>query len=386
MDCSIPKHSLRQRFRKYFTSPITLDWELDNSSTLSPGSTIFGRLIVNVLAEEVDIDHFDAAITLRRTQKQPFRKGCANCKHHNTELHSWTFLSNPITLLRGKTEFPFSVLIPHDAPPSLETPILAITHEFHAKACISRVNSIPSTNNELPIVKFNRVFSVQASLSEPVLPQYLSQMVPRTNICATTTFDPVVYPLGPNHVSINFDGLMSFGGPDTNSQIWRLTQAAWSIEETVKAVPTSCTKHFTLRTDSDEPRNEIKTHVKRLGGKELSECWKSSDDDLTLQLDFDFEFKPSHKIHSRASYTSALESPGDAQVSHSLILELLFVLEHFPEGQPSQAIRTGRARTARLPYQILLVNSAEKCLDLCDESFSSCMDEYSAPPCYKEEF
>ena len=320
------------------------------------------------------IEHFDAALSSHRTEKQPHQERCAKCRYQNNDLHSWKFMPGPVVVQRGRHEFPFSASIPDNCLPSLDMPSLSIAYEFRATACIYKTKSTSSARKTPLFSRFNHAILVQRPYHKPILPQYLSYIVPRDGIIFNTNFDPHVYLLGSNPVSIKVEGLTTFGQHGQDSQVWRLTKSSWSIEESVKARPWTCQAHTTV-TEFGEEEKVAKTKPKRLGGREIYEGWKSCDDDGTLEFDFDISFQQGHKIHLHSGYSSPVKSSDDVEVTHSLIVEFIFVLEHFPEAQTSQTIRTGKARIMRLPYRIYLCSNFETEVAL--------LDKYT-PPSYSD--
>jgi hypothetical protein len=183
---------------------------------------------------------------------------------------------------------------------------------------------------------------------------------------------------------MNIDGLLSPGKNGEDSEMWRLMKGAWSIEETIKTVSQACERHSSQTTRAEE-RKVIHTKTTRLGGKELYDGWKACAKDGSLDFTFDFAFKGDHKIHSHVGYLGGLELPLGFEVVHSLVIELVFVLEHLPEGHAGQTIRTGQARISRIPFRIFLASNHEMDMDVNRVNLPSYNDEWLLPPGYDEQ-
>ncbi|KAI9148441.1 hypothetical protein HJFPF1_12273 [Paramyrothecium foliicola] len=380
---STPKQKLNKWIRNRLKSSAALNLQLDEMSAICPGSAISGRIVLDVREEQVEAFDFTSTINLIKTNKRSFYKRCKTCDRKYMQLDAQSWLAKPTVFTRGRHEFSFSVQIPADFPPSLNTSILASTYELNAQACFYEVNSA----RNVPLkISLDRIVSVQPRPLDPILPRYLSHNVSGTGIRTSTYFDPFVSLNRTNRVSITIDGLQSQGQDGQDSEIWRLMKGAWSIEETAKACPQACDRHA-LRMDSDQGKNLIQTNTTRLCGEEIYDGWKKCEKDGSIEFGFDLCFKRGHKIASHVGYANGLGSLVGFEVAHSLVVELVFVLERFSEDEPEQTIRTGQARISQMPFEIFLSGNCKMEDKLIWESHGSFDDELLSLPSYdKEDF
>ena len=91
------------------SSPLcAVDWKLESPPIVlygdaehSTGALVSGQLFLLIKEDKVEIDSFDATLSIHVTQKKPFANHCTECAHDVTELKKWTLLPNPLVLTKG---------------------------------------------------------------------------------------------------------------------------------------------------------------------------------------------------------------------------------------------------------------------------------------------
>lgn len=364
------------------SSAVSLDWKIDNPANVVPGSLVSGSVVITVLEDSVEINSLTAVLNSHTTHKQPFKKLCSNCKHQYAKIQNWSLLTEPTVLPRGPHQFPFSALIEGHLPPSMDTPIFAVSYEFQAEVVC--LKSKGKAGKESSVTTFERDLCVKPSLSGPNLPRNKSYLFASTGIAVAAGFEPVIRPLAPNKVAIKIAGLSSTAGSGETAHTWRLCKAAWSVEENIKTIAEPCEQHA-RGLEKTEEKNAVRRKVRTLGSKDLYECWSSPDEDGTVDMEFSYSIRQDSALGPRLKYTSDMKTPNGARVNHSLVLELILIKEIFPEGRPELAMRTGTARILSLPYRVLLTDESGMKPAFNEEIPPSYQDVFVHPPTYKED-
>lgn len=95
-------------------SHAALDWKLESPPIVfygdeenSSGAILSGQLILKVTKEEgLDLESFNASLSIHVSQKRPFATHCNDCATQVTDLHKWAFIERPVFLAKGELSEP----------------------------------------------------------------------------------------------------------------------------------------------------------------------------------------------------------------------------------------------------------------------------------------
>ncbi|KAJ6441544.1 4-coumarate--CoA ligase 3 [Purpureocillium lavendulum] len=399
------------------SNPVALDWSIESppvvyygSAEQSSGAIFSGQLFLDVARDEgVDVEAFNATLTIRTVHKRPFQGHCHDCQHRETRLETWDLLAQPATLARGRHPFPFSALLGGHLPASIDTPVLSITYEFRAEAVVvPKLGAAPRT------LRFDRTIPVKRSLAEPLYPHHSVRVFPPTNIKAGAHYNTVIHPTASNKLTLKLDGLMTHNDRVKTVDLWKLKKVTWRLEETIKTVAPACDKHapsapvVTLpnpraadaHPEDDEAANAdittrgvVRSETRVIGEKQLHEGWKSdySGADGTVDMEFDYcvnQYADAGKHHQRGAprelkYACDLRNPADGtEVTHSLQIELIVSKEYAPEGKPHLAAQTGTGRILRMHFAVTMTEFPGLGVSWDNEAPPVYQDVPPSPPSY----
>ncbi|KAM5344322.1 hypothetical protein ACJ41O_012859 [Fusarium nematophilum] len=338
---------------------------------------ISGQYLLDINNDDVEIESLHATLSTHVLQKKPFKTGCKDCKNHVTELKHWRFTQNT-NLGRGLHQFPFSYILPHHLPPSMDTPLVSVSYELQAAVCIRRIGQPTSRTLTL-----KRALTVARSLSVPNSALYSRRIFPAAGIEVACLFGSAIDPIGPNKVSLTLHGLMSHPGNGESVQIWRLFKGSWRLEETVRTVAMACDRHVTGVSTSEEDKGRARKKLRILGEDGIYNGWNSDVKTGTAEMEFEFciQAKPRKRQQKYAQDTGSV---GETEVTHSLVVELVLVKEHYPKGRPDLAIRTGVGRILRSEHQVVLSDYASPSTSPVEESLPF-YEDLPCPPTYSED-
>ncbi|KAK7426693.1 Endocytosis regulator [Neonectria magnoliae] len=370
--------------RERHTSAFSIDWTIESSPTIILGSDegslpsfLSGQLSLNIKEDSAKIEGFSAGLVIHTIQKRPFKNRCADCKDQSVTLHKWQFLTQPTTLRNGSHQFPFSTLIPDHLPASMDSALLSVSYEFQAEAHFKPKDTHASAPQT---ATFTRTLTVRRSLSVPNGPLSSTRKFPSAGININGQIDSIIRPGGVNKVSLTLDGLLNCPGNGQNHQLWRIWKGAWRLEENIKAVAKACERHSDAASAAGST-NLVRNKTRLLGEKGIYSGWKSKDAEGTAQMEFSFDISNSPQL----TYSYDTKSLDGTEVTHLLVIELVFVKEHFPEGMPHLAIRTGVGRILRLNYRVALADDPNMGSGWVVESLPCYQDEWSSPPGYLDD-
>ncbi|KAH7141456.1 hypothetical protein B0J13DRAFT_503805 [Dactylonectria estremocensis] len=368
------------------TPAVSIDWEIESSPMVILGtgadslpSFLSGTLSLKVNESPVEIDEFTALLNVHTVQKRPVKSRCAKCKDQYLEIHHWSFLNQQTTLRSGVHTFPFSTLIPDHLPASMNSPVLSVSYEFHAKVHFKPQNTPTSTPRT---VTFKRNLTVRRRISVPNCPLQAIRNFPAAGISVQSSIDSIIRPVGVNNVSLSLTGLVVSPGNGKNDHLWRLWKGAWRVEENVEAIAIPCERHRYL-TSEDRNEDSVRRKTRILGEKGIYGGWEENETDGTAEVEFGFSIQNSNGTEPAYSYDT--KSLDGTEVTHTLVVELVLVKEHFPQGQLHLAIRTGIGRILRLTYRVALAHDLSMTPGWVVESLPGYQDEWSSPPGYLDE-
>jgi len=88
---------------------VSLGWKLESPPIVlygdaehSTGALVSGQLFLDAKEDNVEVDSFDATLSIHVAQKRPFANHCNECATQVTELKRWCLLPNPLILKKGK--------------------------------------------------------------------------------------------------------------------------------------------------------------------------------------------------------------------------------------------------------------------------------------------
>ncbi|KAJ4148993.1 Endocytosis regulator [Fusarium falciforme] len=368
------------------TLAVSIDWEIESSPTIVIGtdsdslpSFLSGTLSLNVNEPPVEIGGFTAVLNVHTVQKKPVKNRCAKCKDQYFEIHHWSFLNQHTVLQSGSQTFPFSTLIPGHLPASIDSPLLSISYEFHAEVHFKSQNTETNTPRT---VDFKRILTVRRRISVPNLPLQTTRNFPAEGIRVESSINPIIRPAEVNNVSLSLTGLLVSPGNGQNDHLWRLWKGAWRLEENIEAIAIPCERHRCLVTENGS-EGFVRRKSRTLGKGGIYNAWEENAAEGTAEVEFGVNIRQSSNGPGSA-YSYDTKSLDGTKVTHALVIELVFVKEHFPQGQLDLAIRTGVGRILTLTYLVVLADDQSIAPGWAMESLPSYQDEWVSPPGYLE--
>lgn len=369
-----------------------MDWSIESPPIVfhgtpeeSTGALVSGLMYIDVNEDAIEVDTFNASLSMHVTQKKPFQNHCIECQTKVTELKSWQFLAHPTTLRRGKHQFPFSTLLEGNLPASMDSPIVSISYHFKAEAVAVRG---PNSTSCLPM-KFERTLPVKRSLPEPLYPHHSVRVFPPTNIKASAHYTSVIHPSGNNKLTLKLDGLMTHNEKVKTVDLWKLKKVTWKLEETIKTVSPACDKHTPALNSQDEESKKgiVRTETRILGEKQLHEGWKSdySGNDGIVDLEFDYLVNQLRAHGKEPKYACDLKTSDGTEVTHNLQIELIVSKEFAPEGKVHMAAQTGTGRILRMHFAVNLTEYPGLGVSWDNEAPPVYQDVPPSPPGYPDE-
>lgn len=374
--------------KKISNSAVTLDWELESPPIIfhgtaveSTGALLSGQMIIHVKDETVEIQSFVATLTQHIFQKKPFHQHCDDCQNQYTELKSWQFITQPMTLHKGTHRFPFSTLLDGNLLASSNSKLIIVDYAFSAEA-ISRslANLTPFTS------KFKKPITVKRALPESEHTHQSVRLFPPTNIKGSADYYTVINPTGSNKVILKLDGLMSTRDEEVKNKtldIWRLKRVSWKLEETITTIQPACDKH---RPEDASEESMTKTQTRVLGEKHLHDGWKSdySGPDGSVDLEFEYKINQGRSSKTREFKYACDSNTLNTKITHTLHIEMVVSKEYAPEGKPELSQPTGFGRCLRMAYDVAMTEHPGIGVSWDIETPPLYQDVPAAPPLYPE--
>lgn len=264
----------------------------------------------------------------------------------------------------------------------MDTPTVAISYEFKADAYVSR--SPHSSSGSCAPVKFEKILQVKRSMPQPDLPHHSVRVFPPTNIKASAHYISVIHPTGANKVTLRLDGLVNHNEKAKTLEFWRLKKVTWRLEETIKVVAPACERHAPAVASDTEKKGVLRNETRLLGEKHMHDGWKSNFTSTDGTVDMEFEYSLNHhKQHGRESrFACDTKTRDGADVTHSLLIELVVSKEYAPEGKPHLATQTGTGRILRMHYGVVLTDHPGMGVSWDNEAPPVYQDVPPSPPGY----
>jgi hypothetical protein len=370
-------------------APAVIEWSMESPPIVfhgttedSTGALVSGLMYLDVKADLVDVEFFNATLNLHVNHRQAFYGNCQDCRHQYTELAHWNLLGHPTQLSKGRHQYPFSVLLPGHLPASMSTPLITIAYDFTAEAIVT-----PSpVTGPATAVKFEKTIPVKRSIPEPDLPHHSVRVFPPTNIKASAHYAGVIHPTGVNKLNLRLDGLTSLNEGAQTLEMWKLKKLTWKLEETIKTIAPACEKHIpAVAPGEDEAKKgATRSDTRTIGEKHLHDGWKSSytSTDGNVEMELDYNITQFRAYSRDPKHACDVKTSDGTEVTHSLLVELVVSKEFAPEGKPHMATQTGTGRILRMHFAVVMTDYPGLGVSWDNEAPPVYQDVPPSPPAY----
>jgi len=358
---------------KLESPPIVLYGDAEHST----GALVSGQLFLFIKEDKVEIESFDATLSIHVMQKKPFASHCHECARGITELKKWTLLPNPLVLSKGEHSFPFSVLLEGHLPATMDSALNSITYQLKAEAT-PKIGGAAQ-----PPARLEKVLEVKRSLLGSDLPHHSVRVFPPTNIKASAHYPHIIHPIGNNTLSLRLDGISQHNASVGTVEYWRLKKLTWRLEEISKTIAPACGRH-SPRLEGAQPAPEQKKGVPRtdtrtIGEKTMFSGWKSN---YMSTTDSNVELELEYSLGKHAKYVCDTKSRDGTEVTHQLMVELVVSQEWAPLNRPNFVTHTGVGRILRMHFGTILTERGGIGISWDNEAPPIYQDVPPSPPCY----
>ena len=372
------------------SATLVLDWRVESPPIIlhgpadeSTGALLSGQVVIEIKEDEIEVPCLHAKLELTSHHKRPFQHHCEECADQVTEIKTWHLIPRLTTLRRGTHNFPFSVLLDGNLPPSMNTSAMSSTYIFRAEATVTR-SSAPAPF----VTNFSSPVTVKRSIPVPDVPHHSVRVFPPTNIKTSVLYLPVIHPSGSNRVTLKMDGLKTLNEKTKTLDLWKLKKVTWRLEETVRTVAPACDRHLINMTADEEPRGgALRVEKRLLGEKHIHEGWKSDFTGKDGYVDMEFDYGVHIRSNNKRDLKYAIDHKGEdgTQVTHSLLVEMVVSKEYAPEGKPHMAAQTGTGRILRMHFGVVLTEHSGLGVSWDNEAPPVYQDVPPSPPAYPKE-
>ena len=333
-----------------------------NPST-SSGSLISGQLVLTVTDPEITLTEFKLVLVARATFKKPVSKDCAECKHKDSQLKTWTFLTSPTHRKAGAHSFPFSYLIPGHIPATTHSILGDLEYYLEGKA-VTSLNETITNSHPLDIQRALRPGNERPSI----------RLFPPTNLTIRVVLPSVIHPIGEFPVELEMAGVV-----DTSLKgivrRWRVRRINWRIDEQVKIISSACGKHAAKL--GGEGKGVLHQETRSLGTTDITSGWKTDFDTQGGAVSQEFTAAIKSNSHPACDVTS----PTGLEVSHSMIVEIVVSEEEV--GVKGRVIPTGSARVLRMQFKLVVTERSGMGISWDEEQPPLYEDVPNSPPGYE---
>lgn len=330
----------------------------------STGAIISGRLQITPQGSDIVLNNVTLYLESKRTTKRPVENKCPQCTTQVKDLFEWNFFSKPKTFKveDGKSELPFSHMLPGDLPAATHGHIGTLNYSLHVKAFTS----------DDKVYEFRRELDIRRALI-PGNDKNSTRIFPPTDLTLFVTLPHMIHPIGEFPVQCRMTGLTT-KREDTQTR-WRLRKLTWRIEEVEKAVSPPCPKH--AHKVGGEGKGMQHEYTREIGWQELKNGWKTDLDEGQVEGEF------MAAVDKKLDPNTGMDSPdGSLKISHHMILELVIAEEWAPNKKPQNATPTGAARVLRTQFNLNVTERAGMGLSWDDEQPPMYEDVDASPPHY----
>lgn len=301
----------------------------------SSGALLSGQLKLSVSDEQVKLQQFEMQLLAKSTTKKPIVKDCPDCRTQTTELHKWTFLSEPTRFHKGSHSFPFSYLLAGKLPATTTSPLGSVEYLLSARATTSLQDSITI---ESPL-KISRTLS-------PNNDRTSIRIFPPTNLQANIVLPPVIHPTGDFNVQMRVFNCAEDEGQ--SQRRWRIRKMNSKIEEAIIMISPPCAKH--AHKVLGEGKGILTTDTRVIGTKDYKDGWKSDWDTKGGLIEMEFPAS----IKSGSHPICDVDAPTGLAVAHKLLLELIVAEEVVSLKNTKLVTPTGQARVLRMKFVLIV--------------------------------
>lgn len=351
--------------------PVKMDWEVEspplisyNPPSQSSGALFSAQLTLDVTEASVLLDKFDVRLFCSVSVKKPVSQHCPDCTAKTTELKTWTFTKESLTLHRGKHRFPISYLFPGTLPATTHANIAQLDYRIVAEAKTATGETISLGRD--------------VQLARAIMPgpeKHSIRVFPPTNLTAHITLNPIIHPIGEIPVSLRLSGITT---RQSDSQIrWRLRKMSWRIEEHQKMISPPCPKH--VQKVGGDGKGILHEDTRVVGEEEVKyekNPWKSDFD----AGDVDCEFKA--VVNPALKPVCDVSAPNGLSVTHNLVVEMVVAEEWVPLKKTHQVTPTGAARILRMQFHLIMTERAGLGISWDEETPPVYEDVPASPPSY----
>jgi len=321
-----------------------------------------------MVAEEVTLQNFTMELQAVTTVKKPVEKNCPDCQTQRSVVKSWEFITEPMKLLKGTHQYPFSHLVPGHLP--------ATTHAYLGNIdyhLVARAHS-KTWNEDTKDTVFTHPLKIQRSII-PGSDKCSIRIFPPTNLTARVVLPPVIHPIGAFPISMVMSGIVD-KGKDTQTR-WRLRKVNWRIEEHQKVVSPACSKHCAKL--GGEGKGMQHMNVRTIGQDEIKSGWKTDWDTVGGEINMEFQAS----INPAGMPTCDVEAPTGLEVTHNFVVELIVAEEYCPNKNTRLITPTGAARVLRMQFKTFVTERSGLGISWDEEMPPVYSEVPASPPNYR---
>ncbi|KAK4692211.1 arrestin-related trafficking adapter 1, partial [Lecanoromycetidae sp. Uapishka_2] len=330
----------------------------------SSGALLSGQLLLTVTDPEIKLTSLEMVLIARMTFKKPVSKDCPDCKHKDTELFKWKFLTEPTKYKEGGHTFPFSYLLPGHIPATTHGQVGDVDYILDVKALTSMSDTIT----------VSRPLTVQRAL-QPGSDKISNRIFPPTNLNARVVLPSVIHPIGEFPVQLQMTGIIDNGLRNVERR-WRIRRINWRIDEQSKIISPACSKHTSKV--GGEGKGVLHDETRSLANEDIKSGWKTDFDTAGGSIEFEFNAA----INPNCRPVCDVSSPTGLEVSHLLILELIVAEEQTAGVGKNLAMPTGSARVLRMQFKLTITERSGMGISWDEEMPPMYEDVPNSPPGY----
>lgn len=327
----------------------------------STGAIFSGQLAINVHEPYVTINRFEMRLLAVVSTKKPVAPHCADCTTQTTEIHTWEFLTHPVSLRHGLHSYPFSHLLPGHLPATTHGSLATLDYHLSAVATTSNGDKI--------------VYKRSLDIKRAILPgsdKHSIRIFPPTNLTAAVKLPPVIHPIGDFPIEMRLSGIVQ-NKSDSQTR-WRLRKLNWRIDETQKFISPACPKH--APKVGGEGKGVLHEDVRSIASEEVKTGWKTDFE----RGEIDVEFNAACNVALKP--LCDVDSQSGLSVRHNLVIEMVVAEEWAPLKKLNQATPTGAARVLRTQFHLVLTERSGMGIAWDEEQPPIYEDVPASPPTY----
>jgi hypothetical protein len=314
----------------------------------------------------------DLLTTLRVhiTQKKPYKKGCKACQRYALESKSHSAITTSTVLKSGTHSFPFSFNVGNYLPPSMDNSLVAVIWELQTGANVQPHEQSPTIPR---LYTYECDLHVVRAIRVPIPIESSRRIFPASGIELSCQYDPVMHKASANRVELTLSGLLSHPDNGETINVWKLLKGSWWVEENIKTTAKACGSHSHMPLGNEQHVKRDREQTNVLGRGDIYNGWMPNANADTIGFSFEYSLK---KPKRNISFNSETGNKGEMVLSHSLVMELVLIREHYPKDGSASPTRTGIARILRSSHNLFLSDYTR--------TFIHNQDKECELPCYTE--